>query len=112
MAPPHPFQILSVAETQVARDVILASHPDEVVDFREIFLKEPNKAELRPYLALEHAGRLSPTTPRPARLAKCMFDVIGSDKIPKYHESIVDIDRRKRIGHEAISQQHHASLTL
>ena len=32
---PHPFTTLDAEETRIARSVILASHPDVVVDFRE-----------------------------------------------------------------------------
>lgn len=112
MAPSHPLSILSIEETNLAREIILAQHDKEVIDFREIFLQEPCKAELVEFLTLEHSGRLSPTSPRPARLAKCQYDVIGSDRIPSYHESVVDIDSRKRVKHEIIGKQHQAALTL
>ncbi|KAF2135633.1 uncharacterized protein K452DRAFT_303404 [Aplosporella prunicola CBS 121167] len=108
----HPLEILSVEETARARDVILGLHPDKVVDFREIFLKEPAKVELKRFLHLEHSARLSPTSPRPARLAKCQYDVIGTDKIPEYHESWVDVENGRRVHHEIIGKQHHAALTL
>lgn len=112
MAPLHPLTSLTSAETEEARKIVLASHPDELIDFREIFLQEPAKAELTKFLDLEHSGRLSPTSPRPARLAKCQYDVIGSDKIPSYHESIVDVVKHKRVKHEIIGKQHQAALTL
>jgi hypothetical protein len=64
------------------------------------------------HLQLEHSGRLSPTSPRPARLAKCQYDVIGRDRIPSYHECVVDIGSRKRIKHEVIGKEHQAALTL
>lgn len=112
MRPVHPFQILSVSETQSARDIVLSQHPNEVIDFREVFLQEPVKAEMTKFLDLEHSGRLSPTSPRPARLAKCQYDVIGSDKIPYYHESIVDVEKGTRVKHEIIGKQHQAALTL
>jgi len=108
----HPLDILSEQETNVARDVVVASHPGKVIDFREIFLQEPPKKQLREYLELEHAGRLSPTTTRPPRLAKCQYDVIGSDRIPEYHESVVEIGAKKRVSHQVVGKQHHASLTL
>jgi len=110
--PLHPLQTLSSEETIRARDVVLAQHPGDVIDFREIFLQEPAKAELSIYLDLEHSGRLSPTSPRPPRLAKCQYDVIGSDKIPYYHESIVHVEKGERVKHEIIGKQHHAALTL
>jgi primary-amine oxidase len=112
MAPSHPLSILSIEETNLAREIVLAHHDQEVVDFREIFLQEPAKAELVKYLELEHSGRLSPSSPRPPRLAKCQYDVIGLDRIPAYHESVVDIGCKKRTKHEVIGKQHQAALTL
>lgn len=85
---PHPLDILSVDETNVARDAILSMHPDVVVDFREIYLQEPAKEELKKFLDLEHSAHLSSTSPRPKRLAKCQYDVVGADRVPEYHESV------------------------
>jgi primary-amine oxidase len=126
---PHPLQILSADEINLARQVILDCHPDEVIDFREIYLREPPKVELLPFLEAgtyhffcnimpvltvftEHSHRLSPTTPRPVRCAKVQYDSIGRDKIPKYSESVVDLDHKKRVQHVIISEKHHAPLTL
>lgn len=109
---PHPLAILSIDETKRARDVVIKAHPNVAISFREIFLQEPAKADLKKFLDLEHSGRLSPTTPRPPRLAKCQYDVIGSDRVPEYHESVVDVNRSARIKHEIIGKQHQAALTL
>lgn len=108
----HPLQILSASETGRARDIVLAQHPGEVIDFREVYLQEPAKADLIKFLDLEHSGRLTPTSPRPPRLAKCQYDVIGADKIPYYHEAVVDVENGRRVKHEIIGKEHHASLTL
>ena len=55
----HPLTILSPDETNLARDLVRAAHPaNTVIDFREIYLQEPPKAQLLEFLALEHAGRL------------------------------------------------------
>ena len=111
---PHPFTTLNAEETRTARSVILASHPDVVVDFREIYLQEPQKELMKEFLALEHAAQpgRSPHSTRPPRLAKCQYDVIGSDKIPEYHESVVDVERKTRVRHEVVGKEHQASLTL
>ncbi|OAL51393.1 copper amine oxidase-like protein [Pyrenochaeta sp. DS3sAY3a] len=111
---PHPFKLLNVEETRVARDVVLSLHPDVVVDFREIFLQEPEKQLMKQYLDLEHAAQpgQSPTSKRPPRLAKCQYDVVGSDKVPEYHESIIDIEQKKRLRHEVVGKEKQASLTL
>lgn len=109
---PHPLSILSEQETNVARDVVVAEHPDTIIDFREIYLQEPPKAQLKEFLALEHAGRLSPTSQRPARLALCQYDVIGSDRVPEFHESVVDVQSKQRVQHKVIGKEHQASLTM
>jgi primary-amine oxidase len=110
----HPFKTLSVEETRIARDVVLSLHSNAVVDFREIFLQEPEKEKMKQYLELERASRpgQSPTSKRPPRLAKCMYDVIGSDKIPEYNESIIDVELKKRVRHEVVGKESQASLTL
>ncbi|CAI6333424.1 unnamed protein product [Periconia digitata] len=111
---PHPFKTLSVDETRVARDVILSQYQDVVVDFREIFLQEPEKELMKQYLELEHSSQpgRSPQSKQPPRLAKCQYDVIGSSRIPEYHEAIVDIESKRRVKHDIISKEYHASLTL
>jgi primary-amine oxidase len=108
---PHPLDMLSLSEVEMARQVIIDANRNKVIDFREIFLQEPPKEELKPFLDLEHAGHLNANTPRPARLAKVQCDVFGSNKVPEFHESIVDVEKRIRVSHEVVTA-HHASLTL
>lgn len=108
---PHPLSILSEQETNIARTTIITAHPDTVIDFRQIYLYEPPKAQLREFLALEHSGRLSPTSPRPPRLALCQYDVIGADRVPSFHESLVDVALGKRVKHQVVGKEYHASLT-
>lgn len=108
----HPLSDLSAAEIIAARDVILGEHSAVVVDFRGIFLLEPPKSELQEYLSIEHSTEDSAALPQIARQAICQYDVIGSDKIPVYHESVVDVEQRKRVSHTEIGKEHHASLTL
>jgi primary-amine oxidase len=113
--PAHPFKTLSVEETRIARDVVLSLHSDVVVDFREIFLQEPEKEVMKQYLEFEHAARpgQSPNSKRPPRLAKCQYDVIGSDKIPEYNESVIDVEHKKRVRHQVVGKENgQASLTL
>ncbi|CAO2649268.1 Nn.00g066530.m01.CDS01 [Neocucurbitaria sp. VM-36] len=111
---PHPFKILNVEETRIARDVVLSLHPNVVVDFREIYLQEPQKELMKQYLDLEHAAQpgQSQTSKQPPRLAKCQYDVVGSDKIPEYHESIIDVQQKKRVRHEVVGKEKQASLTM
>jgi Cu2+-containing amine oxidase len=111
---PHPFKILSVEEVRIARDIVLSLHKDAVVDFREIYLQEPAKELMKRYLDSEHVAEpgQSPTSKGPPRLARCQYDVIGSDKIPEYHESVIDIEQKTRVKHEVVGKEKQASLTL
>ena len=110
---PHPLSSLSVEETNAARDVILKAHSGASVYFRIIALLEPPKAELTKFLDIEHSGRLSPSTQRPARVAEVKYDAIeAGSKVPVYQEAWVDIGAKKVVKHELISTEFHASLTL
>ena len=106
---PHPLDILSAQETNSARDLILSLHPDAVLSFREIYLEEPPKVQLIQYLTAEHSGR---NAARPHRTALVQYDVIGSDRVPEFHEAVVDLDEKKRISHAVVDRSQHASLTL
>ncbi|KAK3724095.1 hypothetical protein LTR37_001217 [Vermiconidia calcicola] len=114
MAPtPHPLMTLTIDETNIARDVIIKSHPGASIYFRINSLLEPAKAELTKFLDAEHSGRLTSSTPRPARLAEVKYDAIESgSKVPVYQEAWVDIGQRKVVKHELISTEFQASLTF
>jgi len=111
---PHPFTTLSSQETIVARDVILSLHKDTIVNFREIYLQEPAKEVMKQYLDLEHAARpgQSQASKRPPRLAKCQYDVIGSDKTPVYNESVIDVEKKTRVKHATFGNEHQAALAM
>lgn len=110
---PHPLQQLSVAEAIKAKEILISEHDkDEVLIIREIFLQEPPKVELQKFLQLEHSGSLTESSPRPARQAACQYDVVGSDKIPYFHESVIDIEKGVRTKHEVIGKEQHAPLKL
>lgn len=110
---PHPLSALTIEETNVAREVIINSHVGASIYFRIISLLEPAKAELTKFLEVEHAGDLSDSTPRPARVAEVKYDAIEEgSKVPVYMESWVDIGKKERIKNDVISTEYHASLTL
>ncbi|EQL03100.1 copper amine oxidase [Ophiocordyceps sinensis CO18] len=109
---PHPLSSLSIDETNRARDLVLNLHPGTVLDFRATFLLEPPKAQVTKFLELEHAGRLAPDDPRPARLAQVRYDVIGGSKAAEYHESVIDLGEARRVSHQIIGTEHHAGLTV
>ena len=112
MSPPHPLDGLSTEEAKVARQHVIALHPDSLLNFKEVFLHEPRKKDLVAFLALEHAGKVDDKTQRPDRQAMCFYDVIGADKIPKYHETIIDITVGKVVSTINIDSKQHAALTL
>lgn len=111
-AVPHPLSDLSVEETTLARDVILKLHPGAVIDFRAIYLLEPNKEEVLLFLELEHAGKVATTTARPLRLAQVKYDVIGGSEPTQYHESSINLVTSQRVKHTVVGQEHHASLSM
>ena len=108
----HPFDPLSVDEFSTAREVILKEHPKDVVDFREIYLREPEKALMKQFLELEHTGKLTAETPRPPRLAKVQYDVIRPGKRFEYHEAAVDLQKESITWHEIVDTACHANLTV
>ena len=113
MAPaPHPLQMLSVQETETARDIVLATHPDHVIEFRQVDLKEPVKKDLVQYLQLEHAGQLTEKTTTPPRMAKCHYDIIAADRTIEYHEAIIDLEQKNMVENKAVGKEFSPSLTL
>jgi len=38
--------------------------------------------------------------------------VVGADRVPEYHESVVDIEQQKRVKHQVVGKEHHACLTV
>lgn len=113
MAPvPHPFDQLSLDEIARGRDIILKSRPGTVIQFREIMLWEPKKAELVPFLQAEHAGRLSASTPRPAREAEVMFDVVHPSGDHDIIQAVVDLTAGKEVSASMLPQGSHAPFLV
>ena len=113
MSAPHPLDGLSVSETQIARQVVLDLHSDALINFREIFLAEPRKQDLIEFLAIEHSGKkVDEETPRPPRLAKCLYDVILHNRSLEYTESTVDVEKKSSVETAIVDVKQHASLTL
>ncbi|KAG5792172.1 hypothetical protein H9Q69_008761 [Fusarium xylarioides] len=111
MSQPHPLIPLSVDETNLARDVIRAAYPQNVLKFRVIYLEEPAKEILAPYLDLEHAVKITSSTPRPAREARVHFDTAHGGKPPQSHEAIIDLSTRKIKQIESIRADAQAAFT-
>ncbi|KAM5350444.1 hypothetical protein ACJ41O_006949 [Fusarium nematophilum] len=109
---PHPLSQLTLEETNRARDVVRQSHPSTLLNFRVIFLLEPPKSEVEAFLELEHSGRLTSSSPRPARLAQAWYDVIGNGRAPEYHETIVDLATSKIVDKKVVGVESKASLSM
>lgn len=109
---PHPLDQLSVSESNSAREVIINARGKSVgINFRSIYLEEPPKKILSAFLEHEHAGRLSPQTPRPSRVARVQYDIIRGDKRHEYMESLVDLGATKEVETRAVDKMHQAALT-
>jgi primary-amine oxidase len=108
---PHPLDLLSVTDSDRARQVILDARGSNVaIQFRSIALEEPPKKELWPFLELEHAGRLNENTPRPARQARVQYDVIRGKDV-EYTESFVDLVTGRETQYRVVDKVHQAALT-
>jgi primary-amine oxidase len=110
---PHPLEPLSIAEFEKARQCIISALGDDVIiKFRAIYLKEPPKHELVLFLEAEHSTGIDSHTPRPARLAMVLYDVVRSDKSHEYTHSIVDLSSGKEKEHRVIDKMHQAALMM
>src|SRR5438034_1267746 len=112
MSIPHPLEQLSPWEVNRARDVILQACPGTAIQFRSIFLDEPAKAVLAPFLAVEHGGNLNPSTARPPRLAKVQYDIVRANRTHDYTESVVDVIANKEVRRRMVDSSIQPSLTL
>ncbi|KKZ62943.1 primary-amine oxidase [[Emmonsia] crescens] len=112
MSFPHPLEQLRATEIHCARDVIIQANPGVLIQFRSIFLEEPAKATLTSFLAAEHGGTLSSSTPRPPRLASVHYDTVQTDKTHDYFESVVDIGLKKEISRQNFDCSNQPSFTL
>ncbi|TWU72970.1 hypothetical protein ED733_003858 [Metarhizium rileyi] len=108
----HPLAQLSADEFTKARDVVIQQHGgSQTVYFRQISLEEPAKQSLIPYLEAEHAGRLTPDTPRPARQAHVEYDLIKAER----HEAVravVDLDEEKVVKSDTAPSHSHPYFTI
>lgn len=106
---PHPLDPLSIEETCSARDIVKALHPGDLLSFRQIYLEEPLKCQLTKYLKAEHGKQRIETLERKALV---QYDVIGINRVPTYHESIIDLHTGERAHHVIVSGDDHINLTM
>lgn len=109
---PHPLIPLTVNETNLARDVIRAAFPQNILKFRVIYLEEPAKTDLAAFLELEHAGKVTRLTPKPPRQARVHFDTAHGGQPPQSHEAIVNVNTREIDKIESIRADAQAAFTL
>jgi primary-amine oxidase len=61
----HPLGPLTASEISESSRLIKSIWPSNTnIQFKSITLQEPNKADLIPFLAAEHAGKTTPTIER------------------------------------------------
>jgi primary-amine oxidase len=110
---PHPLSPLSIEETNQARDIVLRSSTNEVVQFRMIYRQEPEKAQLIPFLDLEHANRLTSGSSRPPRLARVHY--VRAHQVPDRRadeiEATVDLGRGAVISKTIVGTELLAGLS-
>jgi primary-amine oxidase len=112
MAFPHPLDQLSVAESEIARQVVLEARGRGVaLNFRSIALEEPPKDELVKYLELEHDGKVTLQTPRPVRMAKVSYDIVRGNRSHEYTESFIDVQSATELSRRVVGEAHQAALT-
>jgi primary-amine oxidase len=110
---PHPLDPLTTAEFEKARQCIISARGEDVIiKFRAIYLEEPPKHELVPFLEAEHSTGIDSHTPRPARLAMVLYDVVKSDKSHEYTHSVVDLSSGKETEHRVIDKMHQAAIIM
>jgi len=88
--PQHPLGPLTATEISESAKIIKSIWPTNTnVQFKSITLQEPNKAELVPFLAAEHAGQSTPTIERRS------FVVYYLRNTNKLHEAVVSLSQGK-----------------
>lgn len=110
---PHPLAALSLEEVKLARDVVLAASPGELIQFRMIYTQEPEKSKLVAFLELEHTGALTSSSPNPPRLARVHY--AATDKSPDRKaceiEVSVDLTTREIVSKDVIGTEFLAGLS-
>lgn len=109
---PHPLSQLSADDFTKARDLVVKQYESsQPLFFRSIYLDEPKRADLVPFLEAEHAGTLGPDTPRPARLARVEYDVIKPD-FYGYTRAIVDLGTLQIVSTDTYERTDQAYFTV
>ncbi|KAJ6446909.1 primary-amine oxidase [Purpureocillium lavendulum] len=109
---PHPLAQLSKEEFCAARDVVVKAHDaTESLFFRSIYLQEPPKADLVPFLEAEHAGALTNATERPPRQALVDYDIVKPDK-HQNARAVVDLGTAKIVSNRITADGAYPYFTI
>ena len=101
---PHPLAPLSEEEFLGARDAVTALHKSaDALFFRSIYLAEPTRADLAPFLEAEHAGSLDDAVKRPPRCAHVEYDVIGTGQ-REYTGAVVDVETKEVVSKTVVDR--------
>lgn len=113
MTKPHPLAALSLEETELARDLVLAASSESLIQFRMIYTQEPEKAQLVKFLALEHSGSLTAHSVRPPRLARVHYALTdtSADRQAYDIEASVDLDTKKIVKKDVVGTEFLAGLS-
>ncbi|KAI0154251.1 copper amine oxidase [Xylariaceae sp. FL1272] len=107
----HPLRPLSEDELLRARSLVIDKHSGDGIGcvFRSAYFDEPKREELMQYLAAEHAGEKSPTTP--TRRVKLLYDVV-QDGVFQLTETIVDVEAGQIYASKEFAPRYQTSYTM
>lgn len=110
---PHPLAPLSREECIDARDAVVGLHgAHQTLYFRAVYLQEPCKADLVPFLEAEHAGTLTgPAAPAcPPRCARVEYDVV-SDR-PVHSSAVVHLGSGRVVSRRSADEFSYPYFTV
>ncbi|KAI5480277.1 primary-amine oxidase [Pseudohyphozyma bogoriensis] len=104
MAPQlHPLSSLTKEEQQLAVSIVKAYNKGKQLSFRRVYLCEPEKALVVPYLKAQNAGTSLPAPP--PRRVQALFYFSG--ELP-FIEAIVDLASKRVVGQRILDGMHGA----
>lgn len=112
-ARPHPLHNITPAEIRHASETVShilkeQHHDDRPLWFKHVYLQEPPKALLMPYLDAENAGVPAPQRPFVPRLAGVIYHPVGQAK--EFREIIVSLDSGTEVEFRTPTTGMHSSF--
>jgi primary-amine oxidase len=96
--PQHPLGPLTASEISESARLIKALWPEDVdLQFKSITLREPDKADLLPFLAAEHSGQATPTVERRSFVVYYLRSTVSDEKNSGLVWRVVKLIERFRI---------------